>query len=255
MDVEAVLDPPLGSNEFEFPHKSLFTVRQVANLRKKSSAIKKFLRTQISKIIGYSIFLDAFFQRIAGSWKKNTIPLAKNVHLSLRLTTAASVAAYTVDAVIKKIHGSETTTLVISKETIEDMKKKIYLEDSIVLINGATKTTENETRVRLLDMLYANFLWNMLSSKDVIRASKENRAGMDFGFCHIHILISNYKDITNINKFAGVYSRKSSQKNMDGVHVMNLDEYARTLEYFGLVFILENDLWIHLIKFFLIYIT
>ena len=78
---------------------------------------------------------------------------------------------------------------------------------------------------------------------------------MDFGFCHIHILISNYKDITNINKFAGVYSRKSSQKNMDGVHVMNLDEYARTLEYFGLVFILENDLWIHLIKFFLIYIT
>ena len=123
------------------------------------------------------------------------------------------------------------------------------------MINGATKTTENETRVRLLYMLYANFLWNMLSSKDVIRASKENRAGMDFGFCHIHILISNYKDITNKNKFAGVYSRKSSQKNMDGVHVMNLDEYARTLEYFGLVFILENDLWIHLIKFFLIYIT
>lgn len=62
------------------------------------------------------------------------------------------------DAVIKKIHSSETTTLVISKETIEDMKKKKYLEDSIVLINGATKTTENETRVRLLDMLYANFL-------------------------------------------------------------------------------------------------
>ena len=82
------------------------------------------MKTQISKIIGYSIFLDVFFQSIAGSGIKITTPLAKNVHLSLRLTTAASAAAYTVYAAIKNTHGFETTTLVISTETIEDIMKK-----------------------------------------------------------------------------------------------------------------------------------
>ena len=48
------------------------------------------------------------------------IPLAKNVLVPLEITAAASV----IDAGIqKKIHGSWTTTLIISNEQINDITK------------------------------------------------------------------------------------------------------------------------------------
>ena len=72
-----------GSNEYEFPLKLLFTDRQVANLLKKSSALIKLLKKQISKIIEYSRFLCALFQKRATSLTKDSLPLAKNVYLLL----------------------------------------------------------------------------------------------------------------------------------------------------------------------------
>ena len=53
---------------------------------------------------------------------KVAVPLAKNILGSLRITAAASA----IDAGIqKKIHGSGTTTLIISNEEMNDMVMKM----------------------------------------------------------------------------------------------------------------------------------
>ena len=49
-------------------------------------------------------------------------PLAKSVLIPLGLTTAASAAD---PAIQKKIHGSGTATLIISKEEVNDIMKKL----------------------------------------------------------------------------------------------------------------------------------
>ena len=47
----------------------------------------------------------------------------------------------------KKIHGSGTTTLIISNEKMNDMMKIVQgLEDSNNLLKGVTKTIKNETK-------------------------------------------------------------------------------------------------------------
>ena len=47
----------------------------------------------------------------------------------------------------KKIHGSGTTTLIISYEEMNDFMKIVQaLEDSNILLKGVTKTIENETK-------------------------------------------------------------------------------------------------------------
>ena len=75
---------------------------------------------------------------------KVAIPIAKNVLAPLRITAAASA----IDAGIqKKIHGSGTTTLIISNEEMNDIMKIVQaLEDSNILLKGVTKTIKNETK-------------------------------------------------------------------------------------------------------------
>ena len=72
---------------------------------------------------------------------KVAVPLAKNILAPLGITAAASA----IDAEIqKKIHGSGTTTLIISNEEINDIMKIVQsLEDSKILFKGVTKTIEN----------------------------------------------------------------------------------------------------------------
>ena len=66
-------------------------------------------------------FLGALLSKIACSLMKVAVSLAKNILALLRITVAASA----VDAGIqKKIHGSGTTTLII---TNEEMKKLFKL--------------------------------------------------------------------------------------------------------------------------------
>ena len=69
---------------------------------------------------------------------KVAIPLTKNVLAPVGITAAASA----IDAEIqKKIHGSETTTLIISNDEMNDVMKIIQsLEDSNILQKGVTKT-------------------------------------------------------------------------------------------------------------------
>ena len=72
---------------------------------------------------------------------KVAVPLAKNILAPLGITAAASA----IDAEIqKKIHGSGTTTLIISNEEINDIMRIVQsLEDSKILFKGVTKTIEN----------------------------------------------------------------------------------------------------------------
>ena len=74
---------------------------------------------------------------------KVAIPLAKNVLAPLGITTAASA----IDAGIQnKIHGSCTTTLIISNEEMNGIMKIVQaLEGSNILLKGVTKTIKNET--------------------------------------------------------------------------------------------------------------
>ena len=47
----------------------------------------------------------------------------------------------------KNIHGSGTTTLIISNEEMNDIMKIVQaLEDSNILLQGVTKTIKNETK-------------------------------------------------------------------------------------------------------------
>ena len=80
----------------------------------------KLSKTQISKIIQSGGFLGSLLSKIAGPLMKVAVPLTKKNSASLRITAAAS----TTDAEIEqKIHGSETTTLKISNEQMNDIIK------------------------------------------------------------------------------------------------------------------------------------
>ena len=84
--------------------------------------------------------------------------LPKDILAPLAITAASS----TIDAGIQnKIHGSETMTLIISNEEINDTLKTVQaLEDSYILLKGITKIIENETKEqkgRFLGMLLGKF--------------------------------------------------------------------------------------------------
>ena len=101
-------------------------------------------RAQISKIIQSGGFLGPLLSKLAGPLMKVAIPLAKIVLALLGITAAASA----IDAGIqKKIHASGKTILIISYKEVNDiMKIVLALEDSIILLNGVTKTIKNETK-------------------------------------------------------------------------------------------------------------
>ena len=114
-----------GDDETNFPHRVLLTDSQVASLRKafakRSSAIIKFSKTQVFKIIQPWGFLGRLlrpFTKFGLTFMKNVLrSLAKSVSITLGLTAAASAA----DTGIYKKNlksgnsGSYTTTLIISR--------------------------------------------------------------------------------------------------------------------------------------------
>ena len=104
----------------------------------------KFSKAQISKIIQSDGFLGSLLSKLAGPLIKVALPLAKNILAPLGITVAASA----IDAGIKKkIHGSGTTTLIISDEEMNDIMKIVQApEDSNILLKGITDTIKNETK-------------------------------------------------------------------------------------------------------------
>ena len=190
----------IGDDETNFPHKLLLTNRQVANLRKSFpnnlSTDIKLSKTQLSKMMQSGGFLGRLLGPLLKTGLpliKNVIkPLAKSVLIPLGLTAAASAA----DAGIhKKILGSgnhllhnNTTTLIISNDEMEDIIKIVkLLEDSGLLLKGASETIQNEAKEQrrgflsvLLGTLGASLLRNVLAGKGAIETSQGrgiNRAG------------------------------------------------------------------------------
>ena len=78
----------------------------------------------------------------------------------------------------KKIHGSGTTTLLISNEEMNDKMKIVQaLEDSNILLKRLAKTITNKTKEQkqgflsmLLRTLGASLLGNLFAGKGIIRA-------------------------------------------------------------------------------------
>ena len=164
-------------NGNDLPYELLLTTRQkkLRNAFNNNMSIDlKLSKAQISKIIQSGRFLGSLLSKLAGPLMKVAIPLAKNVLAPLGITAAASA----IDAGIqKKIHGSGTTTLIISNEEMNDIMKVVQaLEDSNILLKGVTKTIKNETKQQkggflsmLIGTLGASLLRNLLTRKGIVR--------------------------------------------------------------------------------------
>ena len=174
-------------DENDLPHELLPTTRQKTKLRNafnnNRSTDIKLPKAQISKIIQSGGFLGSLLSKLAGPLMKAAVPFAKNILRPLGITAATSA----IDAGIqKKIHGSGTTTLIISNKEMNDIMKIVQaLEDSNILLKGVTKTIENETKEQkggflsmLLGTLGASLLGNMLARKGIVKAGYGNE--MDF---------------------------------------------------------------------------
>ena len=170
----------------DLPSELLLTTRQKTELinefNNNMSTDLKLSKTQISKIIQSRGFLGSLLSKLAGPLMKLAIPLAKNVLAPLGISVAASA----IDAGIqKKIHGSGTTTLIISNEEMNDIMKIVQaLEDSNILLKGVTETIKNETKEQkggFLSMLFgtlgASLLGNLLTGKGIVRAGSGNKKG------------------------------------------------------------------------------
>ena len=163
----------------DLPHELLLTTRQKTKLRNafnnNMSTNLKPSKAQISKIIQSGGFLRSFLSKLAGPLMKIAVLLAKDILATLGNTAAALV----IDAgVQKKIHGSRTTTLIISNKEMNDIMNIVQaLEDSNILLKRVTKTIKNETKEQkrgflsmLLGTLGASLLGNLLTGKGIVKA-------------------------------------------------------------------------------------
>ena len=137
------------------PHELLLKTRQKTKIRNAFDNIMstdlKLYRAQISKIIPSGGFLGSLLGKLLGPLMKVAISLPKNVLAPLGITAAVSA----IDAGIqKRIDGSGTTTLTFSNEEMNDIIKIVQaLENSNILLKGATKTIKNETKKKKEDFL------------------------------------------------------------------------------------------------------
>ena len=104
-------------DENDLPHDLLLTTRRKTKLRNafnnNISTDSKLSRAQTFKIIQSGEFIGSLLSKLAGPLMKVEIPLAKNVLAPLGRTAAVSAIDVGIQ---KKIHGSGTTTLIISNE-------------------------------------------------------------------------------------------------------------------------------------------
>ena len=173
----------LSSKNFskdEVPYELLLTTRQNTKLRNdlnNNSAIDiKLSKAQIKKLIQSGGFLCKLLSKLAGPLMKVAMPLAKNVLALLGLTAATSSIN---ESIQKKIHGSGVK-LITEQEDIKDIMKIIEeLENSDILLKGASKTIKIEIKEQrgiflsmLLGTLGASLLGNLLTGKGIMRAGE-----------------------------------------------------------------------------------
>ena len=174
-----------SNDENDFPHKFLLTNTQVSKLG--WALVNNFLaNTKLSKTQLYKIGQSGrFLGRLLRPLLKTRLPLmgnvlkplAKSFLIPLGLTAAASA---THAAIHKKIFGSGFTTLIISKEEIEDIMRIVKsVEESGSSIKGVSETVKNEGKEQnwgffgmLLGTKGASLLGNLLTGKGTIRAGE-----------------------------------------------------------------------------------
>ena len=150
----------------------MLTNRQVANIRNAFgnhlSIDIKLSKTQLSKMIQSGGFLGNLLGKLAGPLMKVAMPLAKNVLAPLGISAAMSA----IDGSIKKkMLGSGTTTLIISNDEMNDIKKIVKsLENSGVILKGVGETIQHEAKEKrggflgmLLGTLGASLFGDILS--------------------------------------------------------------------------------------------
>ena len=166
-------------NKDELRHELLLTTRQNTKLinaiNNNLATDIKLSKAQIKKLIQSGGFLGKLLSKLSGPLMKVALPLANNVLAPLGLTAAISA----IDGSIKKkIHGSGVK-LIIEQEDMNDIMKIIKaLENSVILLQGVSKTFENETKEQgggflsmLLGTLGASLLGNLLTGgKGIMRA-------------------------------------------------------------------------------------
>ena len=111
-------------NGKNLPHELLLTTRQTTKLRNaienNMSTDIKLSKAQISKIIQSGGFLGSLLSKLAGPLMKLAVPIAKKILALLGLTSAMSAID---PGIQKKVHGSGTTTLIISNEEMNGIMK------------------------------------------------------------------------------------------------------------------------------------
>ena len=143
----------------------------------------KLSKAQSSEIIQSGRFLGSLLSKLAGQLMKVVVALAKkNIWAPLGITAAASA----IDSGIqKKTHGSGTKTLITSNKEMNDIIKIVQaLENSNILLKGATETIKNETKEQkggflgtLVRTLVSILLGNLLLGKGIVRAGSGNKKG------------------------------------------------------------------------------
>ena len=129
------------------PHELLLTKRQTTKLRNafenNISTDIKLSETHIFKTIQSGRILGLLLGKIKDPLIKVAVPLAQNILAPLGITASPSA----IDSGIqKKLHGSETTTAIISNKEMNDMIKIVpALKDSNTLLKGIIKRIEKET--------------------------------------------------------------------------------------------------------------
>ena len=121
----------------------MLTNNETKDIKKviKSLENKVFIKRNYRKITSQEGEILKFLRRLMTAGlrlMKNVLtPLAKNVLLLLGLTAAASA---TDEVIQKKLFGSGTTSLIISKEEMEDIMKSVkFLEEPDLLIKKSVK--------------------------------------------------------------------------------------------------------------------
>ena len=162
-------------------HELFVTTRQKTNLRNafnnSLSTDLKLTTAQISEIIQSGVSL---LTKLGGSSMKVAVPLAKNILVQLGITATTSA---TDTEIQNKLHGSGTTTLIISNKEINDIMKIVQaLNDCNILLKGVTNTVEKEAKEKkggflsiLLGTLGASLLENLLTGKGIVRADSGNK--------------------------------------------------------------------------------
>ena len=125
----------------DLPHELFLITRQKTKLRNafnnNMSTDLKLSKAQISKIFQSGGLLESLISKLGGPLMKVAVPLAKNILAPLGITAAASAITAGIQ---KKIHGSGTTTIIISKEEFNGIMETVQaLKDSNISLKGSLK--------------------------------------------------------------------------------------------------------------------